>query len=131
MRGLVVVTLAAIMLSGCAAKPDRDRNIIAGATAGATVGAGVGALIGHATGGPPAGWAGAAIGAASGAVIGAAVGSVKPKGCHYRNTRGETWQVPAMIRAKKQKPVLSATPRFPVTNLANSRNSNKGAIAAA
>jgi len=94
MRGLVVVTLAAIILSGCAAKPDRDRNIIAGATAGATVGAGVGALIGHATGGPPAGWAGAAIGAASGAVIGAAVGSVKPKGCHYRNTRGETWQVP-------------------------------------
>ena len=69
MRGLLGVALAAILLSGCAAAPDRDRYIMIGS--GAAIGAGVGAIIGHAAGGPPGGWAGAAIGAASGAIGGA------------------------------------------------------------
>jgi len=87
MRGLPVVAMAAIMLSGCASAPERDRNIMIGAG----VGAGVGALIGSATGGPPGGWAGAAIGAVSGGVIGSLV---RHEACYIRNRRGELWQVP-------------------------------------
>ena len=67
MRGLLVVALAAIMLSGCVTTvPEQNRNIVVGAG----VGAGIGALIGHASGGPPGGWAGAAIGAAAGGIVG-------------------------------------------------------------
>jgi len=87
MRGLLVVMAAALMLSGCAASPQRDRN----ALIGAGVGAGVGALIGSAAGGPPAMWAGAAIGAVTGGVVGSLV---KDQACYYRNKRGELWQVP-------------------------------------
>jgi len=86
-RGLSVVALAAILLSGCASAPDRDRQ----ALVGAGVGAGVGALVGSATSGPTGLWAGAAIGAVTGGVIGALV---KPQACYYRNMSGELWQVP-------------------------------------
>jgi uncharacterized membrane protein len=87
MRGFLLVVLAAIMLSGCASAPERDRNMVIGAG----IGAGVGALIGSASGGPPGGWAGAAIGAATGGTIGAMVGH---QACYIRNKRGELWQVP-------------------------------------
>src|SRR5665213_494912 len=87
MSRLLVVTLTAIMLSGCASAPQRDRN----ALFGAGVGAGIGALIGSASGGPPAMWAGAAIGAASGGVIGY---FVRNDACYFRNRAGEIWQIP-------------------------------------
>ena len=87
MRGLIVGALAATMLSGCAAMPDRDRNILIGTG----VGAGVGALIGSASSGPPGAWAGAAIGAAAGGVVGSLI---KDSACYIRNRRGEIWQVP-------------------------------------
>ena len=45
MQRLFCVALAAVMLSGCAAMPDQQRNALVGAAAGA----GVGALIGSAT----------------------------------------------------------------------------------
>jgi len=83
----LVVALAAVVLSGCAAAPERDRNTLIGAG----VGAGVGALIGSASGGPPGAWVGAAIGAASGGAIGYLV---RPEGCYIQNRRGELWQVP-------------------------------------
>lgn len=85
MRGLLVAILAATMLSGCAAAPERERNMLIGAG----VGAGVGALIGSASG-PPGMWTGAVIGAASGGVIGY---FVKNNACYFRNKRGEVWQV--------------------------------------
>jgi uncharacterized protein YcfJ len=87
MLRFLVVALAAVVLSGCAAAPERDRNTLIGAG----VGAGVGALIGSASGGPPGAWVGAAIGAASGGAIGYLV---RPEGCYIRNQRGELWQVP-------------------------------------
>ena len=87
MRGLIVVALAATMLSACAAMPDRDRNILIGTG----VAAGVGALIGSATSGPPGAWAGAAVGAAVGGVVGSLF---KDGACYIRNRRGEIWQVP-------------------------------------
>ena len=63
MRGLLVVAMAAIMLSGCVTTvPEQNRNI----AVGYWTGAGVGALIGHASGGPPGAWVGAAIGATAG-----------------------------------------------------------------
>lgn len=86
MPRLLVVASAALMLSGCAAVPQRDSTIMLGAS----VGAGVGALIGSASGGPPGGWAGAAIGAVSGGVIGSMVGR---DACYVRNRSGELWQV--------------------------------------
>ena len=85
MRGFLFVVLAAIMLSGCASAPERDRNMVIGAG----IGAGIGALIGSASGGPPGGWAGAAIGGATGGTIGAMVGH---QACYIRNKRGELWQ---------------------------------------
>jgi hypothetical protein len=87
MRGFIAALCMAIVLSGCAAAPDRQRN----ALIGAGVGAGVGALIGSAAGGPPGGWAGAAIGAATGGFVGYLI---RPEGCYFHNSRGETWQVP-------------------------------------
>jgi hypothetical protein len=87
MRGFIAVLCMAVILSGCAAAPDEQRN----ALIGAGVGAGVGALIGSATGGPAGGWAGAAIGAATGGVIGYLI---RPEGCYFRNSRGELWRVP-------------------------------------
>jgi hypothetical protein len=87
MRSILVVTLAAIMLSGCASMSDRDRNILVGAG----VGAGVGALIGSASAGPPGGWTGAAIGGATGGLIGSLI---EPEACYFRNRRGEIWQIP-------------------------------------
>jgi hypothetical protein len=86
MRGLLIVVMA-LLLSGCASAPQRDRNMLIGAGFGAAAGA----LIGSAAGGPPAAWAGAAIGAVSGGVIGSLV---KDHGCYIRNKRGELWQVP-------------------------------------
>jgi hypothetical protein len=85
-KGLVVV-LVAMLLAGCAAMPERDRNTIAGAT----VGAGVGALVGWAVGGPSAGWIGAAVGSAAGGAIGY---MIRPEGCFIHNARNELWQVP-------------------------------------
>jgi len=87
MRGLLLVCLAAITLSGCASAPDRDRNVLIGAAAGA----GIGAVIGSASSGPPGAWAGAAIGAAAGGVVGY---FVRDNACYFRNKRGEIWQVP-------------------------------------
>ena len=87
MLRFLVVALAAILLSGCASMPDRDRNILIGAG----VGAGVGALIGSASGGPAGAGVGAAIGGASGGVI---ASLIRPEGCYIRNRRGELWQVP-------------------------------------
>jgi YMGG-like Gly-zipper len=87
MRGLLVGAFAATMLTGCAASPERDRNMMIGAG----VGAGVGALIGSASGGPPGMWAGAAVGAVSGGVVGSLV---RREACYFRNRRGEVWQVP-------------------------------------
>jgi uncharacterized protein YcfJ len=87
MRGLLVGLFAAITLAGCAASPERDRNMMIGAG----VGAGVGALIGSASGGPPGMWAGAAVGAVSGGVVGSLV---RREACYFRNRRGEVWQIP-------------------------------------
>ena len=87
MRGILVVAMAAIFLSGCAAAPERDRN----AMIGAGVGAGVGALVGSASAGPAGGWAGAAIGAVSGGVVGSLI---RRDACYIRSRRGELWQVP-------------------------------------
>ncbi len=87
MRRLIALLCLAVVLSGCAAAPEQQRN----ALLGAGVGAGVGALIGSAAGGPPGGWAGAAIGAATGGVIGYLI---RPEGCYFRNARGELWQDP-------------------------------------
>jgi uncharacterized protein YcfJ len=86
MRGHLVA-ITAIMLSGCASAPERDRNIVIGAG----VGAGVGALVGSASGVPSGAWAGAAIGAVSGGVIGSLV---RREVCYLQNRRGEPWQVP-------------------------------------
>src|SRR5664279_2543061 len=96
MRGFLLVVLAAIMLSGCASAPERDRNMVIGAG----IGAGIGALIGSASGGPPGGWAGAAIGAAAGGAVGSLI---KDNACYIRNRRGEIWRVPCTdqrVRAK-------------------------------
>ena len=87
MRGVVVATMAALFLSGCAGAPERDRNIMIGAG----VGAGVGAIVGSASGGPAGGWAGAAIGAVSGGVVGS---FVRREACYIRSRHGEMWQVP-------------------------------------
>lgn len=104
MRRLLVVAMAALMLSGCAASPERDRNIMIGAG----VGAGVGALIGSASGGPPGGWAGAAIGAVSGGVIGSLV---RREACYIRNRRGEFWQVPCEApRARSEACFVGSSP---------------------
>jgi len=91
MKSLVLVICVGMMLGGCAAMPDRDRNVLLGAG----VGAGVGALVGSATSGPPGAWAGAAIGGAAGAAVGYLI---RPEGCFIRNKRGETWQVPCEDR---------------------------------
>jgi len=87
MRGILVFAAAAAILAGCAAVPQRDRNILAGAA----VGAGVGILVGSASGGPPGGWAGAAIGTVSGAAL---ASLIRHDGCYIRNKAGEVWQVP-------------------------------------
>lgn len=88
MRTLVVVALAAILLSGCGSMPDLQRNTLFGTAAGI----GVGALIGSATvGGPAAVAVGAAIGGATG---GAIASLIRPPACYFRNKRGELWQVP-------------------------------------
>jgi len=86
MRAFLAVTSAAILLSGCAATPERDRNI----ALGIGIGAGAGALIGSATAGPTGIWPGAAIGGAAGGLIGALI---RNKACYFRNARGELWQV--------------------------------------
>ena len=87
MRGFLAVILAAIVLSGCASTPERDRNI----ALGIGVGAGAGALIGSAAAGPTGVWPGAAIGAATGGLIGALI---RNEACYWRNKQGELWQVP-------------------------------------
>ena len=84
---LVAIGMGALLLSGCAAAPDLERNTLIGVGAGA----GVGALVGLAAGGPTAAWIGAAVGGAAGGVIGYLV---RPDGCYFRNQRGELWQVP-------------------------------------
>ena len=91
MRGVLVVALAAILLSGCATVPAKNRNIWIRGGVGAGIGAGVGAIIGSAYGGPPGGWVGAAIGAAYGSAIGS---MVQEKACYFRNKSDELWQVP-------------------------------------
>jgi len=92
-----LVFLVALTLTGCAAAPERDRNI----AIGAGVGAGVGTIIGSASGGgPPAIWAGAAIGAVSGGVIGSLV---RHKVCYFRNRHDEYWQVPCSAHTAGQK----------------------------
>ena len=91
MRVFIMAALVAVMLAGCAAMPDRDRNTLIGAGAGA----GVGALVGSASGNPAGTLAGAAIGGATGAVVGYLV---MPEGCYFRNKRGEIWQVPCEDR---------------------------------
>jgi hypothetical protein len=85
-RGLVIALLA-IVLSGCAAMPDRDRNTIIGSVAGA----GVGAMVGHVVGGPATAWLGAAVGSAAGGMIGYLI---RPDGCFVSQANGELWQVP-------------------------------------
>jgi len=96
MRVFIVVAFAAMMLSGCAAMPDRDRNTLIGAG----VGAGVGALIGSAVGGP----AGTAVGATIGGTTGGVVGYlIRPEGCYFRNKRGELWQVPCEDRVVRSE----------------------------
>jgi len=87
MRKFAVFAFTAIVLSGCAASSERDRNILTGIT----VGAGVGALIGSAAGGPPGTWIGAAAGGAAGGAIGYLI---RPEGCFMYNKKGELWQVP-------------------------------------
>jgi hypothetical protein len=87
MRGFLAVISAAIVLSGCASTPERDRNI----ALGIGVGAGAGALIGSAAAGPTGVWPGAAIGAATGGLIGALI---RNEACYWRNKQGELWQVP-------------------------------------
>jgi hypothetical protein len=85
-RGLLIALLA-LVLSGCAAMPERDRNVLTGSV----LGAGVGALVGHAVGGPATGWLGAAVGSAAGGAIGYLI---RPEGCFIHNSRDELWQVP-------------------------------------
>jgi uncharacterized protein YcfJ len=87
MRLLLAVFSAAILLSGCASTPERDRNI----AFGIGIGAGAGALIGSAAAGPTGVWPGAAIGAATGGLIGSLI---KNEACYWRNKQGELWQVP-------------------------------------
>lgn len=87
MRRGLVIALTAVSLSGCAAMPDKDRNVLMGSAAGA----GVGALVGHMVGGPPTAWLGAAVGSAAGGMI---AYLVRPDGCFMQNARGELWQVP-------------------------------------
>ena len=87
MRVFLAIISAAILLSGCAATPERDRNI----ALGIGIGAGAGALIGSATAGPTGVWPGAAIGGAAGGLIGSLI---RNEACYLRNNRGELWQVP-------------------------------------
>lgn len=86
MRRFLVLALGALLLSGCASVPERDRNTLIGAG----VGAGVGALIGSASAGPPGAWTGAVIGGVTGGVIGYLV---RPEGCFMRDRNGVLWQV--------------------------------------
>jgi hypothetical protein len=85
---ILVVAVAAIMVSGCGSMPERDRNTLIGIGPGAGVGALVGA--GVASGGTAIA-AGAIIGGATGGAIGYLI---RPEGCYFRNRRGEIWQVP-------------------------------------
>jgi hypothetical protein len=88
MRTVFLIIIAGVFLSGCAAMPDSQRSVLAGAA----IGTGVGALVGSATGtGPAAIAVGAAIGGVTGGIIGASVGS---QACYFRNKRGEIWRVP-------------------------------------
>lgn len=92
MRASLVVICAAILLSGCGAMPEQQRNTLIGIG----VGAGVGALVGSAVAtGPGAIAAGAVIGGATGGVIGSLI---KPDACYFTNRRGELWQIPCGFR---------------------------------
>jgi hypothetical protein len=82
MRKIIVATVAASLLAGCA-QTTRERN----ALVGAVIGTGAGAAIGAAsTGTPQGGWAGAAIGGATGGVLGYLLTPPEPPRC-YRVTR--------------------------------------------
>jgi len=83
MRRWIAVTLASVVLTGCAGT-QRERNT----GVGALVGAGTGAVIGAATTGTPQGTAaGAAIGGATGGFLGYVL---TPSGrCYARTKRGK------------------------------------------
>ena len=88
---VIVAALTAIMLSGCASTPDQQKIAVLSAGGGAAAGA----LVGAAAAGPT----GAVIGAGAGGVAGGMVGYlVTPKGCYFRNKRGELWRVPCKDR---------------------------------
>ena len=102
---VVAVSLAAAMLTGCASMPDQQKTDLLAAA----VGAGAGALIGSSipTTGPGAIIVGAVVGGAAGGIIGA---YITPRGCFFRNARGELWRVPCEVTPPKSKACYIGSP---------------------